>query len=277
MAISRLTKKKWKRFKSVKRGFFSFIILSTMIFLSVFAELLINNRALVVCYNGKLFFPTYTEMIPGKNFGLDYDYETNYRELTKKFKAEKGGNWLIMPPVPYNPYENDLKKGQYPPFPPSFKDRHFFGTDNVGRDILARLAYGFRTAIFFSIILLLLNYSIGISLGCIMGYFGGKFDLFFQRILEIWSNIPFLYVVIIISSIIVPDIMILLLIMAFFGWIQMTWVMRTMTYKEKERDYVLAARSLGASHLRIIFHHILPNHVFKQNCLLDITGSQSLI
>ncbi len=232
-----------------------------MIFLSVFAELLINNRAIIVYYNGKLVFPTYSEMIPGKNFGLDYGYETDYRALKEKFRKEKNGNWLIMPPVPYNPFENDLKKGEYPPFPPSFKDRHFLGTDNVGRDILARLVYGFRTAIFFSIILLLLNYSIGISLGCIMGYFGGKFDLFFQRILEIWSNIPFLYVVIIISSIIVPNIMILLLIMAFFGWIQMTWVMRTMTYKEKERDYVLAARSLGASHLRIIFHHILPNTI----------------
>lgn len=261
MKISRLTKKKWSRFKSVKRGFFSFIIIGAMIFLSIFAEVLINNRAIVVYFNGKFLFPTYTEMIPGKYFGFHYDYETNYRALKKKFKAEKNGNWLIMPPVPYNPFENDLKKGQYPPFPPSFKDRHFFGTDNVGRDILARLVYGFRTAILFSVILLLLNYSIGISLGCIMGYFGGKFDLFFQRILEIWSNVPFLYVVIIVSSIIVPNIMILLLIMAFFGWIQMTWVMRTMTYKEKERDYVLAARSLGASHLRIIFHHIIPNTI----------------
>ncbi len=261
MIISSLTKQKWKRFKSVKRGFVSFIILAIMILLSVFAELLINSRAIVVCYNGRLLFPTYSEMIPGKYFGLDYDYETNYRELEKKFRNEKNGNWLIMPPVPYNPFENDLKKGQYPPFSPSIKDRHFLGTDNVGRDILARLVYGFRTAIFFSVVLLLLNYSIGISLGCIMGYFGGWFDLFFQRILEIWSNIPFLYVVIIISSIVVPNIMILLLIMAFFGWIQMTWVMRTMTYKERERDYVLAARSLGASDLRIIFHHIIPNTI----------------
>ena len=151
------------------------------------------------------------------------------------------------------------KTNAYPPFAPSFKERHFFGTDNVGRDILARLVYGFRTAIVFSLVLLVLNYTIGISLGCAMGYFGGKFDLFFQRVIEIWNNIPFLYVIMIMASVVVPNFMILLLIMAFFGWIGITWVMRTMTYKEKQKEYILAVRSLGASHTRIIFRHIIPN------------------
>jgi microcin C transport system permease protein len=232
-----------------------------MIFISLFAEVVINSRALVVSHGGRIFFPTYGEMIPGSRFGLGYDYETDYRELQKKFRAEEEGDWVLMPLVPFNAYENDLKEGTYPPFPPSLGDRHFLGTDNVGRDILARLVYGFRTAMGFSVILLVLNYSIGISLGCAMGYFGGRFDLFVQRILEVWSNIPFLYVVIIVSSVVVPSFMILVCIMAFFGWIQMTWVMRTMTYREKEREYVLAARSLGASHARIIFKHIIPNTV----------------
>ncbi len=262
MKIDPLTKKKWRRFISIKRGFYSFALLIIMILISLFAEALINSRALFVYYDGNLYFPTYGEMIPGSRFDLGYDYETNYRELKERLnqntsKERKG--FVILPPVPYNPYENDLKDNTYPPFPPSLSERHFLGTDNVGRDILARLVYGFRTAILFSVVLLLLNYSIGISLGCAMGYFGGKFDLFFQRILEVWSNIPFLYVVIIVSSVMVPNFMILLLIMAFFGWINMTWVMRTMTYKEKEREYVLAARSLGASHFRIIFKHIIPN------------------
>ncbi|GAB6146197.1 ABC transporter permease subunit [Desulfocicer niacini] len=264
MKINPLTRKKWKRFVSIKRGFFSFLILLSLIFLSLFAEVFVNSRALVVRYQGTFYFPTYGQMIPGTTFGLDYDYETNYRELKQKIAENQlsGGNsgdFVLMPPVPYNAYENDLKEGSYPPFAPSLADQHYFGTDNVGRDVLARLLYGFRTAMAFSLILLLLNYSIGISLGCCMGYFGGKFDLIFQRILEVWSNIPFLYVVIIVSSIIVPDFMILLFIMAFFGWINMTWVMRTMTYREKEREYVLAARSLGASHARIIFKHIIPN------------------
>ncbi len=200
-------------------------------------------------------------MIPGSAFGLDYQYETEYRELKQVFKQAGQGNFVILPPVPYNAYENDLRLNEYPPFPPSFKDRHFLGTDNVGRDILARLVYGFRTAILFSFFLLLINYTIGIFIGCAMGYFGGKFDLFFQRVIEIWSNIPFLYVIIIVSSILVPSFMILLLIMAFFGWIGITWVMRTMTYKEKEREYILAVRSLGASHFRIIFRHIIPNTI----------------
>jgi microcin C transport system permease protein len=200
-------------------------------------------------------------MIPGNTFDLGYAYETNYRELKKKLDGLEGAGFVIMPPVPYNPYENDLRINEYPPFPPSFSQRHFLGTDNVGRDVLARLVYGFRTAILFSLGLLFLNYTVGISLGCAMGYFGGIFDLFFQRVIEIWSNIPFLYVIIIVSSIVVPSFMVLVLIMAFFGWISITWVMRTMTYREKEREYILAVRSLGASHMRIIFRHIIPNTI----------------
>ncbi|MBU0464899.1 MAG: ABC transporter permease subunit [Proteobacteria bacterium] len=251
------TLKKIKRFRSIKRGFWSFVILFIMIFVSFFAEVFINSRAVMVYYNGELYFPTYTQMISGSVFGLGYEYETNYRDLKTKF--ENTSNFVVMPPVPYNPYENDLKFNSYPPFPPSFKENHFLGTDNVGRDIFARLVYGFRTAIIFSFVLLLLNYTIGITIGCSMGYFGGKFDLIFQRIIEIWSNVPFLYVIIIIASIVIPNFLILILIMAFFGWIGITWVMRTMTYKEKEKEYILAMQTLGASHARIIFKHIIPN------------------
>ncbi|MBT4088728.1 MAG: ABC transporter permease subunit, partial [Deltaproteobacteria bacterium] len=135
------------------------------------------------------------------------------------------------------------------------------GTDEVGRDMVARLVYGFRICIVYSLLLLLINFSIGISLGCLMGYVGGKFDLLFQRIIEIWSSIPFLYVIMIIASVVVPSLMILVLISVIFGWMGMTWYMRTTTYKEKARDYVMAARALGASNRRIIFRHILPNAV----------------
>jgi microcin C transport system permease protein len=259
ISLNPVTIKKFKRFQSIKRGFWSFVILFVMIFVSFFAEVFINSRAVMVYYDGKFFFPTYTNMIPGSAFDLGYEYETNYRDL--KIKFESTSNFVVMPPVPYNPYENDLKFNTYPPFPPSFKEKHYFGTDNVGRDIFSRLVYGFRTAIVFSFVLLILNYTIGITIGCSMGYFGGKFDLIFQRIIEIWSNIPFLYVIIIIASIVIPNFMILILIMAFFGWIGITWVMRTMTYKEKEKEYILAMRSLGASHARIIFKHIIPNTI----------------
>jgi len=259
--LNHLTLKKLRRFRSIRRGYWSFLLFLAMIVLALAAELLINNRAIVVRYEGRYFFPTYGDIIPGKRFGLGYDYETDYRDLARRFAAEDRGDWVLMPPVPYNAYENDLKTEAYPPFPPSLADRHYLGTDNVGRDVLARLVYGFRIAIFFSLLLLAANYTIGVAIGSAMGYWGGRFDLFFQRIIEIWSNVPFLYVIIIISSIVVPNFMMLILIMAVFGWIGITWTMRTVTYKERARDYVLAARALGATDLRIIFRHVIPNTI----------------
>jgi len=261
LTFNPLTQKKVRRFKSIKRGYYSFIIFAILIVMSLSAELLVNKRALIVHYQGHYYFPTYGNIIPGTTFGLDYAYETNYRQLATQFNSEKNGNWVLMPPVPYGAFENDLKENRYPPFPPSFAEKHYLGTDTVGRDMVARLAYGFRIAIFFSLALLVATYIIGVSIGCAMGFLGGLFDLFFQRIIEIWSNIPVLYVIIIIASIISPTFMILLLIMVFFGWTSMTWTMRTITYKEKAREYVLAAKSMGASDARIIFKHIIPNTI----------------
>jgi microcin C transport system permease protein len=261
MKINPLTLKKIRRFKSIKRGYYSFILFCLLMAVALGAELLVNNRALIVHYEGRYYFPTYGALIPGNTFNLEYDYETDYRQLAGQFAEEKSGNWVLLPPVPYNAFENDLKEDQFPPFPPSFKDKHYLGTDSVGRDIIARLLYGFRIAISFSLALLVVNYTIGVSIGSAMGFWGGKFDLFFQRIIEIWSNVPFLYVIIIISSIIVPNFFMLILIMAFFGWIGITWTMRTVTYKERAREYVLAARALGATNTRIIFKHIIPNTI----------------
>lgn len=214
----------------------------------------------MVKYEGNLYFPSYGDVIPGRQFGFDYDYETNYRDLKKAFKDSEF-NYVIMPPIPFNPYETNLRDGEYPPFPPSFEAAHFLGTDTIGRDVASRLVYGFRTAIFFSLILLVVSYIVGVSIGAAMGFFGGLFDLLFQRVIEIWSNIPFLYVIMIISSIMIPNFFTLVAIVLLFGWIQMTWYMRTVTYKEKAREYVMAAKVLGASNSRIIFLHILPNTV----------------
>ncbi len=261
MRLNPLTLKKIRRFQSIKRGYYSFIVITAMILTSLVAEVLVNKRALIVYYEGTYYFPTYSAMIPGKTFGLGYAYETNYRELQRRFREAGRGNWVLMPIVPYDAYENDLREAQYPPFPPSIRERHYLGTDIVGRDVVARLVYGFRIAIFFSLLLLLVNYTIGVSIGSAMGYWGGKFDLIFQRIIEIWSNIPILYIIIIISSIVVPNFFMLIVIMAFFGWIGMTWTMRTVTYKERAREYSLAAKALGASNLRIIFRHIIPNTI----------------
>ncbi|MCP4134852.1 MAG: ABC transporter permease subunit [bacterium] len=263
--LNPLTVEKLRRFRSIKRGYYSLLIFLFMILFSLGAELFINNRALVVKYNGKHYFPTYGAIIPGKELGLDYEYETNYRMLAEKFKKErkegKSDNYVLLPVVPYNAFETDSIEGKFPPFPPSIKREHYLGTDKTGRDIVARLVYGFRIAVFFSLILMVFNYTIGVSLGLLMGYRGGWFDLFVQRLIEIWNNIPYLYAIIILASIIDPSFFTLLVIMVFFGWMTMTWYMRTATYKEKEREYVMAAKALGASNSRILFKHILPNTV----------------
>lgn len=261
MTLSPLARKQWLRFRSIKRGYFSALFLIVLLVVSCFAELFVNNRALVVSYQGKLFFPTYGAFLPGTTFGLDYDYETNYRELGQRLAQSDRGGWVLMPPVPYSAFENDLRESQYPPYPPSFASRHFFGTDTTGRDVLARLVYGFRIAMAFSLLLLTCNYAIGVAVGCAMGFWGGAFDLFLQRLIEVWSNVPFLYVIMIIASIMVPTFWTLALVMVLFGWMSMTWYMRTSTYKEKTRDYVMAARALGATSSRIIGRHILPNTV----------------
>ena len=158
-----------------------------IILFSCLAELFINSRALVVSYDGDWFFPTYGNPIAGKVFGLDYDHETNYRELSEKFAKEDRGNWVLMPIFPYNEYETDLGPYQdasgnmlYPPFAPSIQTKHYLGTDKAGRDIVARLVYGFRYAIAFSLLLLVCSYAIGITVGCFMGYLGGAFDLVMQ-------------------------------------------------------------------------------------------------
>jgi len=259
------TQQKLRRFRQIKLGFGSLIILSFILLLCLFGELLVNNRALIVSYNGELHFPTYDTYHPGTDFGFSYDYETNYRDLKLRFASENGDNWLLMPIVPYSPFENHSSGDVFKASPPSLDKRHFLGTDSTSRDILARLLYGTRIALVFSILFMISVYVIGISIGCAMGYFGGAFDLLFQRFIEIWSNVPFLYMVIIVFSIIpgtfsvVGRIMILLIVMVLFSWTSMTYFMRTETYRQKARDYIAAARVLGASHSRIIFRHILPN------------------
>ncbi|MDH5560722.1 MAG: ABC transporter permease subunit, partial [Deltaproteobacteria bacterium] len=251
-------RKRLIQFKKIKRGYYSLILIFLLVFAALFFELLINNRAVVVSYNGNLYFPTYSDIKPGKTFGLDYHYETNYRQLKESFNNSPN-NWLMMPLIPYNPYENDFSLKGNPPNPPDYRSLHLLGTDNSGRDILARLLYGFRVAIFFSFALYVFNSIFGIFVGCLMGYFSGKFDIIMQRIVEVWTSIPILYLIIIMAALITPSPIMLLAILIFAGWTDMTWLMRAEVYREKSRQYCEAARSMGAGHLRIIVKHLLPN------------------
>ena len=273
MRLNPLTLKKLRRFRSIRRGWWSFLVLAIAFLLSIFADLWVNSRALVVQYEGKFFFPTYTHFNSWHDFGLRLEEpggtaEVDYRELQQAFKEAGDGNWVLMPLVPYDPLENDFKgASDSKPTPPDFKSKHYLGTDSTGRDIFARLVYGFRIAMVFAIGFMVMVYAIGILVGCAMGYFGGYSDLLGQRLIEIWANIPFLYMVIIMVAIIPANlseefrIALLLLIMVLFSWTTMTYYMRTSVYKEKARDYIAAAQLLGAGSFRILFNHLLPNTV----------------
>jgi microcin C transport system permease protein len=270
MRLNPLTVRKLRRFRALKRGYYSFWLLVGLTLLSLIAELLVNDTAVAVRYAGQWSFPTYGAKKLGAEYGLEGEAgrtPVDYRDLQARFRAERSGNRVIMPPVPYGPNENVSFQGILRATAPSIERGHYLGTDTTGRDILARLFYGFRTAILFALAFTALTYLIGITLGCMMGYFGGLFDLLFQRLIEIWSNIPFLYMVIIVFSVIpgtysiAARIGILLAIMVLFSWTFMTYYMRTETYREKARDYAAAARVLGAGNARIIFRHILPNTI----------------
>jgi microcin C transport system permease protein len=265
-----LTVKKLRRFKEIKRGYISFLILLFLSVLSLFSEIFANNRALIVHYDGETYFPVYSDVKLGNTFGYEgvlANTPVNYRDLQERFKNQDAGNWVLMPPVPFSPNENNLFEGVLKPRPPDASSQHYLGTDSTGRDITSRLIYGFRIAVFFSLAFMTLVYLIGITIGCLMGYFGGWFDLFVQRLIEIWSLVPFIYMIIIIFSVIPTSfsiatrIGILLSIMVLYSWTGMTYYMRTATYREKARDYTAAAQIIGASAPRIIFHHILPNAI----------------
>lgn len=260
MTLNPLTLKKINRFREIKRGYWSFILLSVLLVLSLVAEVFINSKALIVRYEGQLYFPVMSDVRIGKDFGLNYSKEVDYRELKQQFELENSSeNFVVLPLVPWNPYEQDFSGDNYPPLAPSLASQHYLGTDVIGRDIFARLVYGFRTAMGFSLMTMAISYVIGITVGCAMGFFGGKLDLLSQRFIEIWSMVPFLYVIMILVSVTQPSFILFVMINVAFGWMGITWYMRTMTYKESAREYVQAAKALGASTPRIIFKHILPN------------------
>lgn len=259
LPIDPITRKRLRRFMAIRRGFYSLVILVVALVASLFSEFIANNRAIVVYYEGEYHFPTF-RYLPMETFGQEdefgfVDVEADYRRMAADFEGT--GNWVLMPPIPWNPIENDFDYEEPPPNPPD--SRHLLGTDSQGRDVLARLIYGFRISMLFALTLVLVSQVFGTIVGCLQGYLGGTFDIISQRFIEIWSTLPFLYVVIVLATFFVPNFWLLLGVMALFQWVAITYYMRTEMYREKTREYALAAESFGASHLRIVFRHLLPN------------------
>lgn len=279
--LSPLTQKRLRRFRSIKRGWWSFLVLLVLYVLSLFAEVLVSNRALLVRHEGKLRFPSYGAIIPGTAFGEKYDYETDYRALQERFRAEGKGDWVLLPLVPFGPYEMDYRKGLQHPLPMG-SHGHWLGTDLTGRDVFARLFYGFRISMSFALAFSVGVFLLATVLGCVMGYFGGLTDLVGQRLTEVWQSLPFLYVVIIATALVPADlgvgvkIGILLAIMVIFSWGDRAGYLRTATMREKARDYVSAVRLLGGSPARVIFRHILPNLAAILVTFLPFTVASSI-
>lgn len=280
--LNPVTAKQWRQFRSLKRGWWSFLILVVMFAASLVLEMLVSNRAVMLSYQGHWYFPTYTAFHPGREFGLDYDYEVNYRDLQAKWRSEHSSNWVLMPMIPWSAYENDFRSNMHNPVAPEFSRRHFLGTDNIGRDIAARVLYGFRVNMLFALCFCAGVYVVGIVVGCTMGYAGGWVDLYGQRLVEIWSLIPFLYMVMIAIALLPADVSLntriglLVAIMVVFSWTDMARYLRTVTYKEKSRDYVASATLLGASTSRLIFRHVMPNTLAMLVTFLPFTVMASI-
>ena len=257
-------KKRWLKFKTMKRGYYSFIIITSLYIISFFLPLLINSRAIIVNYNDKYYFPAVLDLLPGlspyypgEKFNQEVPGEADYRKLKRIWDKDNSDNWIIMPFYQSNPYEDITAENNKMYEQPS--RIHWLGTDNTGRDVFARLCYAFNISISFALLLTVLNYVLGISIGGAMGYFGGKFDLITQRIIEVWSSLPLLFVIIILSSILRPSFLLLIGIYTLVNWIFLTYYMRAEFYREKSKDYVSASISMGQSNSKIIFKHILPN------------------
>lgn len=252
--------RRWAKFRTLKRGWYSFLLLTGALLLSFANPLLINNRALVVSYQGDLYFPAIAGHYEASTFGQRFIGEARYRELKEDFAKKGEGNWVIMPPYPYSPNESLLRDPSLPgapPHPPNLT--HWMGTDDRGRDVFARMVYGFRLSMLFGLGVVASSYVIGITVGALLGYFGGRIDILGQRFVEIWAGIPFLYTVIIISSIVKPNPWLLVAILAAFSWVGISYYIRGEFYREKAKDYVAAAVAAGESDLSIIFRHVLPN------------------
>ncbi len=256
LQISELTQERFHNFKKIRRAYFSLWILAIAFLLSLFSEFIANDKPLILKYTDHYYFPI-IKFYPEEIFGGAYKTEADYILLQqdKHFQAQKG--WMIFPIIHYGPLRTNLDLAGNPPHAPSAA--HWLGTDNSARDVFARLLYGFRMCMVFALLLMLSGGILGIIIGGVQGYLGGKVDLLMQRLIEIWTSLPFLYVVILLGSIYGRSLALLIGIMSLFEWVGLSYYMRGEFYKLKSLTYVRAAKALGFSRMRIFFKQILPN------------------
>jgi microcin C transport system permease protein len=275
--LSPLNRRRLTNFKANRRGYWSFWIFMVLFVVTLFAELLANDRPIVAQYKGELLFPIAVDY-PEEKFG-GFLAETDYRDPVIAKEIEANG-WMLWPPIRYAYSTNNRDLPVPAPAPPTWMlsdeqcrpmaerlgvegcrglEWNWLGTDDQGRDVVARLIYGFRISVLFGLILAGISSIIGIFAGAVQGYFGGWVDLAFQRVIEIWTAIPSLYLLIIVSSIITPSFFVLLGILLLFSWVSLVGVVRAEFLRARNFEYVRAARALGLSNARIMVKHVLPN------------------
>ncbi len=245
-----------KKFKNNRRSLYSFIALAAIFFISLFAEIIANENPLFLSLNNKIYLPFLFE-IPETEIGGNFETATNFRDpAIKQIIAENEG-FIISAPIQfsYNTINYEIKT----PAPSAPNKQNILGTDDQGRDVLARIIYGLRLSLIFGIALSFFSLVIAILLGSIQGYFGGKFDLFLQRCIEVWSSMPVLFLLIILSAFIEPGFFALLILLLLFSWISLSAYIRAEFLRLRNFDFVRASKALGATNARIIFRHILPN------------------
>lgn len=246
---------KWRKFKASKRGFYAFWMFLTVFFVSLGAEFVANDKPLVVYYDGQWYFPI-VDNPPETVFGGEFLTPADYKDPFVRRKINENG-FFVMPPIPYR-YDTIVYDLPLPaPSAPSLKN--WLGTDDLGRDVAARLIYGVRFSLLFGLLLTVCSSVIGIAAGAVQGYFGGKVDLFGQRFLEIWGSLPQLFILIIVSGMVAAGFWPLLFVLLLFSWTALVPVVRAEFLRVRNFDYVKAAHALGASDARIMARHVFPN------------------
>ena len=258
VTVTRLTPggRAWRRFRENRRGYVSLWIFVVLFTLSLFAEMLSNDKPLIVHYQGSYYFPL-VKNYPESFFGGDFETEADYTDPYVRALLSEGSNWVVFPPNPYRYDTINYYTSQPNPAPPS--SNNLLGTDDRGRDVLARLIYGFRLSVIFAAVLTVIGVAFGVLAGSLQGYFGGRLDLFAQRLIEIWGSMPELYLLIIFASLFEPGILLLIVLLSLFGWMGLADYVRAEFLRGRNMDYVKAAKAMGVSNRSIMFHHLLPN------------------
>ena len=254
--LSPLNKRRLRAFKSNRRGYYSFILFTALFLITLFAEFIANDKPFLVKYDGVYYTPIF-KMYTEKQFGGEFETEADYRDPEVKRLIEEKGGWMVWPLVPYSYRTIKLDLPVPAPAPPSLEN--WLGTDDQGRDVLARVIYGFRISVLFGLILTIFSALVGVTAGAIQGFFGGWTDLFFQRFIEILGSLPRLYILLILSAILAPSFWTLLAIMLVFEWTAFVGPVRAEFLRGRNFEYVRAARALGLTNRQIMYKHILPN------------------